>query len=75
LNNSYLGFQYGPDASNLDTLTSVDSTLTQSLTTTIVGNLPFRGGYPRGAQIYIKNSAPLPIEMLSIIAAIDSQEK
>ena len=75
LNRSYCGFQYGPNSDNLDTLTSVDSTLTQSLTTDIIGNLPFRGGYPRGEQIYIKNADPLPIEILSIIATLDTQEK
>ena len=75
LNRSYMGFQYGLDADNLDTLTSVDSTLTQSLSTGTFGNFPFRGGYQRGTPIYIKNANPLPIEVLSIIAAIDTQEK
>lgn len=75
LNNSYLGFQYGSDASNLDSLMSVNSTLTNTLTTTVVGNLPFRGGYPRGQKIYIKNTNPLPVEILSIMATLDTQEK
>lgn len=75
VNRSYVGFQYGTDSGNLDTLTSVDGTLTQSLTTTIIGNIPFRGGYQRGTQIYIKNSKPLPVELLNIIACIDTQEK
>ncbi len=75
LNRSYLGFQYGLDEDTLDTLTSVDSTLTQTLTTGIIGNIPFRGGYQRGTQIYIKNRNPLPIELLSIVATVDSQEK
>lgn len=75
VNRSYMGFQYGLDADNLDTLTSVDSTLTQSLSTGTFGNYPFRGGYQRGTPIYIKSSNPLPIELLNIIATIDTQEK
>lgn len=75
VNRSYLGFQYGTDVSNLDSLMSVDSTLTNSLTTTVIGNLPFRGGYQRGSQIYIKNADPLPIELLSIMATLDTEEK
>lgn len=75
VNRSYMGFKYGLDADNLDTLTSVDLTLTQSLSTGTFGNFPFRGGYQRGTPIYIKNENPLPIEILSIVSTIDSQEK
>lgn len=75
VNNSYTGFQYGPDANTLDTLSSVDTTLTQSLTTGVIGNIPFGGGYQRAAQIYIKNSDPLPLEIVSIIATLDTMEK
>jgi hypothetical protein len=75
LNRSYLGFYYGLDANNLDLLTTVDSTLTQSLTTTVIGNVPFRGGYQRGSQVYIKNTNPLPIELLSLITKLETFDK
>ena len=75
LNRSYMGFYYGFDEDNVDLLTSVDTTLTQSLSTGTFGNFPFRGGYQRGTPIYIKNSNPLPMEILSVVAAIDTQDK
>jgi hypothetical protein len=40
-----------------------------------IGTLAMRGGYFRGAKIYIKNSNPLPLEILSIMGALDTNEK
>ena len=79
LNRSTQDFKYGPDASNLD---NVNVAFTPSVTTLYTGILPpkgggigMRGGYVRGAQIYIKNSNPLPIELLSMVGTLDTQEK
>ena len=79
VNRSTQGFKYGVDASNLD---DVNTAFTPSVTTLYTGVLPpqgggigMRGGYFRGAQIYIKNSNPLPIELLSIVGTLETQEK
>ena len=79
VNRSTQGFQYGTDASNLD---SVNLAFTPTVTTLYTGILPkdtggltMRGGYARGAQIYIKNSSPLPVELLNIIGYLETYEK
>lgn len=79
VNRSTQGFKYGQDASNLD---DVNLAFTPTVTTLYTGILPsqgggisMRGGYHRGAQVYIKNSNPLPIEILSIMGALDTEEK
>jgi len=79
VNRSTQGFKYGPDSSNLD---DVNLAFTPTVTTLYTGILPpqaggisMRGGYARGAQIYIKNSNPLPIEILNIIGSLDTEEK
>jgi len=79
LNRSTQDFKYGTDSSNLDDIVLA---ITPTVTTLFTGVLPaqgggiaMRGGYKRGAQVYIKNSNPLPIELLSIIGALETQEK
>ena len=79
VNRSTQDFEYGTDEDNLD---NVNLSFTPSVTTLYTGILPpqgggisMRGGYFRGAQIYIKNSNPLPIELLSIIGTLDTAEK
>ena len=79
VNRSTQNFKYGPDADNLDEL---NLAFTPTVTTLYTGVLPpqsggisMRGGYTRGAQIYLKNSQPLPIEILSIMGALDTNEK
>lgn len=71
VNNSYSGFSIGPDESSLDTLTAISP----SLYTGTIANVFYKGGYSYGAQVWIENSAPLPIELLSLITTIDTQEK
>lgn len=79
LNRSTQGFKYGPDASNLDDINLAFTPTVTSLYTGILppqgGGITMRGGYTRGAQIYLKNSNPLPIEILSIIGSLDTNEK
>lgn len=79
VNRSTQGFKYGPNASNLD---DINMAFTPSVTSLYTGILPpqgggiaMRGGYERGSQIYIKNSNPLPIELLGIMGTLDTNEK
>lgn len=79
LNRSTQDFEYGPDEDNLD---NVNKAFTPTVTTLYSGILPsqgggiaMRGGYNRGAQIYIKNSTPLPIELLNIMGALETYDK
>ncbi len=79
VNRSTQDFQYGPDSSNLDYVNRAFTPTVTSLYTGVLppqgGGITMRGGYARGAQVYIKNSNPLPIELLSIMGALDTQEK
>ena len=79
VNRSTQNFKYGPDADSLD---DVNLSFTPTVTTLYTGVLPpqgggiaMRGGYARGAKIYIKNSNPLPLEILSIIGSLDTEDK
>ena len=79
VNRSTQNFKYGTDSSNLD---DVNISFTPTVTTLYTGVLPpqgggltMRGGYPRGARVYIKNSNPLPIELLSIMSSLETYEK
>jgi len=79
VNRSTQNFKYGTDASNLD---DINMAITPTVTTLYTGILPpqaggiaMRGGYFRGAQVYIKNSNPLPLEILSIMGQLDTNEK
>jgi hypothetical protein len=45
------------------------------LFTGIIPNISFRDNYQYGSQIYIKNSDPLPMEILSIIATVTTNDK
>lgn len=79
LNRSTQMFRYGPNASSLDLATLAFTPTVTSLYTGILppqgGGIAMRGGYTRGAQIYIKNSSPLPMEILSIMGSLDTEEK
>ncbi|MFA5340456.1 MAG: hypothetical protein WC332_01645 [Clostridia bacterium] len=45
------------------------------LYTGIIPNISFRDNYQYGSQVYIKNSDPLPMEILSIIATLTTYDK
>uniref|UniRef100_A0A6M3IYH1 Putative tail tubular protein n=1 Tax=viral metagenome TaxID=1070528 RepID=A0A6M3IYH1_9ZZZZ len=45
------------------------------LFTGIIPNISFRDNYRYGSQVYIKNSDPLPMEILSIIATLTTYDK
>lgn len=79
VNRSTQNFQYGTDGDNLD---QVNLSFAPTVTTLYTGILPpqggglaMRGGYTRGAQIYLKNSEPLPIEILSIMGTLSTEDK
>jgi hypothetical protein len=78
VNRSTQNFKYGPDSGNLDDINLAFTPTITTLYTGIIptiGTLAMRGGYFRGAKIYIKNSNPLPLEILSIMGALDTNEK
>jgi len=78
VNNSHTGFYYGKDADNLDRVQFRSaSTLMgepEDLYTGTIPNLSFNGDYEYGAQVYIENSDPLPIELLSIVTTLDTSD-
>lgn len=47
----------------------------ESLYTGIIPNISFQDGYRYGSQVLIYNDAPLPIELLSLITTIDTNDK
>ncbi len=79
VNRSTQNFKYGTDASHLDDINMAFTPTVTSLYTGILppqaGGIAMRGGYKRGAQVYFKNSNPLPMEILSIMGALDTNEK
>lgn len=79
VNRSTQDFKYGPDSSNLDNIVLA---ITPTVTTLYTGILPpqaggiaMRGGFFRGAQVYVKNSNPLPLEVLSIMGELDTYDR
>lgn len=79
VNNSTQDFKYGQDADNLD---DVQLAFTPTVTTLYTGILPpqgggltMRGGYHRGARIYVQHTKPLPLEILNIIGYLDTYDK
>jgi hypothetical protein len=79
VNRSYKGFSTGGDASTLDRIQFRDpATLLgtpELLYTGVIPNISFRNDYKYGSQVIIENSDPLPIELLSIITTLDTQDK
>lgn len=79
VNRSTQIFKYGPDASTLDDINLAFTPTVSTLYTGVLppqsGGISMRGGYSRGAQIYLKNPNPLPIEILSIIGSLDTNDK
>lgn len=79
LNRSHTGFYVGGSSSELDRAGSRDpSTLMgtpEPLLTGTLANISFRDDYQYGSVIYIKNSDPLPMEILNIIGTLDTFDK
>jgi hypothetical protein len=47
----------------------------EPLYTGVIPNITFRNNYKYGSTVQIENSDPLPIEILSIVTTLDTQEK
>jgi len=47
----------------------------ETLYTGIISNINFRDDYRYGSQIIIENSDPLPIEILSVMPTVNTNDK
>jgi len=77
VNRSYQSFYVGGDSDKLERLVYRNATLGESetLKTGVITNKSFHGNYEYGAQILISNTDPLPIEILSIMPELVTEEK
>jgi len=79
MNRSTQNFEYGIDADNLDDINLAFTPTVTSLYTGILppqgGGIAMRGGFRRGDQIYLKNSEPLPIEILNIVGTLNTNDR
>jgi len=79
VNRSYRGFSVGGNADLAERVSWREPTTLlgtpEALYTGVLSNITFRDDYRYGAQIYILNDEPLPIEILSIMAMLDTQDK
>jgi hypothetical protein len=79
VNRSHTGFKYGEDEDALDKVQFRNAgTLMgtpEDLYTGTIPNLSYMGDYTYGPQMWIQNSDPLPIELLSIITTITTEDK
>jgi hypothetical protein len=79
VNRSYKGFTVGGSLDTLDQVAFRDPATplgeVEPLFTGVIANIPFNGGYAIGAQAYIVNDDPLPVEILSIKYTVDTKDK
>jgi len=79
VNRSYKGFSLGGTEDLAERISWREPTTLlgtpEQLYTGILSNINFRDDYRYGAQIVIVNDEPLPIELLSITAMLDTQDK
>lgn len=79
LNKSYKGLLVGGAEDTLDPMITRDPTtylgVAEELYTGILTPVTFRSDPEIGAKVYIKNTAPLPIEVLSLTTSIETYEK
>lgn len=79
VNNSYRGFKMGGTEALAERVEFRDPTTElgtpEELYTGIIPNVNFRDDYRYGSQIWLVNDAPFPIEILSIMAMLDTQDK
>ena len=79
VNRSHRGFKVGATSSTLDRAATRDPSTNlgtpELLYTGVIPNISFYGDYAYGAQVYLKNEDPLPIELLSIITKMETFDK
>jgi hypothetical protein len=79
VNRSYKGFSLGGTEDLAERISWREPTTLlgtpEQLYTGILSNINFRDDYRYGAQIVIVNDEPLPIELLSIMCMLDTQDK
>lgn len=79
VNRSYKGFLCGGNEALLDKVQFRDPTTLlgtpELLYTGVIPNISFRDDYRYGSKVMIQNSDPLPIELLSLMTTIDTQDK
>jgi len=79
VNRSHTGFSIGGSTDMLDQVQFRDpATLMgtpETLYTGIISNINFRDDYRYGSQIIIENSDPLPIEILSVMPTVNTNDK
>jgi hypothetical protein len=79
LNRSYRGFSVGGTEALAERVSYREpNTLLgtpELLFTGILSNINFKDDYRYGAQIYVVNDEPFPVEILSIMAMLDTQDK
>ena len=79
LNRSYRGFKMGGTEALAERVSYRDPTtllgVPEQLYTGILSNVNFRDDYRYGSQIMIINDEPFPIEILSIMAMLDTHDK
>jgi hypothetical protein len=79
VNRSFKGFSCGGTAALVDKVQFRDPTTLlgtpELLYTGVIPNIPFRDDYRYGSRVYIQNSDPLPIELLSLMISVDTNDK
>ena len=79
LNRSYRGFDVGGTEDLAERVSFREPTTVlgtpEELLTGILPNINFKDDYQYGSQIYIINDEPFPVEILSIMAMLDTQDK
>lgn len=78
VNRSYKGFSVGGNSTLAERIQFRDPTTLmgtpETLYTGTIPNISFRDDYRYGSQVYLENSDPLPIELLSIMTTIDTND-
>jgi hypothetical protein len=79
VNRSYRGFSVGGSSALAERVEFREPTTEMGtpelLVTGILSNISFKDDYQYGSEIHIVNDEPFPIELLSIMAMLDTQDK
>ena len=79
VNRSHLGFYIAGTEELLERVNFRDPTTLmgtpESLYTGVIANINFRDDWTYGAQVYLQNQDPLPMEVLSIISTVTTNDK